>query len=52
MGSLLYYGRVIVLSILPALQEISSEQANQTEKTMQKCKMLLDYMHTYPNAQL
>jgi len=51
-GSLLYYGRAIDPSILPALNEISTEQTNPTENTMKKCKRLLDYMHTYPNARM
>ena len=51
-GSLLYYAQAIDPSILPALNEISTEQAVPTENTMKKCNMLLDYMHTYPNARM
>ena len=36
--------------MLTALQEIASEQAKPTEDTLKKCKHLLDYAATYPNA--
>ena len=36
-GSLLYYARAIDPSILPALNEISTEQAAPTENIMKKC---------------
>ena len=51
-GSLLYYARVVILSILTALNEISTEQTNPTENTLKKCNMLLDFMHTYPSANM
>ena len=47
-GLLLYYARAIDSTILPALQEIASEQAHPTERTLQKCRRLLDYVATYP----
>ena len=49
-GSFLYYGRAIEYSILPALNDISSAQAQPTIKTKQKAQRLMDYVHTYPNA--
>ena len=49
-GSLLYYGRALDGTTLPALNTIASEQATPTKKTEQKCKRLLDYVATYPNA--
>ena len=38
------------MTILHSLSAISSEQAKPTERTMQRCKQLLDYMTTNPNA--
>ena len=49
-GAFLYYGRAVDPTILPALTEISSQQCQPTDHTMQTCKMLMDYLHTYPNA--
>ena len=49
-GSLLYYARAIDGTLLPALNDIASQQAQPTEYTMVKCKRLLDYVSTYPNA--
>ena len=49
-GSFLYYGRALDNTILPALNEIASEQAQPTQKTMEKAQRLMDYVHTYPNA--
>ena len=49
-GNLLYYARAIESPILPALNEIAHRQATPTQKTMDKCKMLLDFCATHPNA--
>ena len=49
-GAFLYYGQAVDPTILPALSSISSTQAHPTEFTMNECKMLMDYVHTYPNA--
>ena len=51
-GSLLYYGRTLDNTILPALNELSITQSKPTVKTLQKCKKLLDYVATYPNVYL
>ena len=51
-GSLLYYGRAIEYPILPALNEIAHQQATPTTKTIDKCKMLLDYCATNPNGKI
>ena len=51
-GAFLYYGRAIDPSILPALNEISTQQSKPTKKTLDKTKMLMDYMSTYPNARM
>ena len=45
-GSLLYYGRAIDYSILPALNEIASEQAQPTQQTKKKAQRLMDYVAT------
>ena len=49
-GSFLYYARAIDSTMLPALNDIASQQAKPTEKTKEKCKRLLDYAATYPNT--
>ena len=51
-GTFLYYGRAIDPTILPALNEISTQQSRPTKKTLAKTNMLLDYMATYPNARM
>ena len=43
-GSFLYYARAVDSTILPALSELSSLQANPTEKTRDKSNMLLNYL--------
>ena len=49
---MLYYRRAVDPTMLPALNEIATSQANPTEKTKQQCKMLLDYAATYPSAKI
>ena len=49
-GSLLYYARALDHTMLPALNDIGSQQAKPTENTMKKCQQLLDYAATYPNV--
>ena len=51
-GSMLYYARTVDSTMLPAINEISSQQSKPTEKTWEACKMLLDYALTYPNAKV
>ena len=51
-GTFLYYARAVDPTILPAINDIASAQANPTENTNEKLKMLLDYMHTYPQAKI
>ena len=36
--------------MLPAINKISASQAHSTKDTNRKCKMLMDYTHSYPNA--
>ena len=49
-GSFLYYARAVDMTILHTLNSIASEQANPTERTMERVKQLLDYMHTHLGA--
>ena len=49
-GSMLYYGRALDHTILPALNEIASEQSSPTQSTKGKAQQLMDYVATYPNA--
>ena len=51
-GSLLYYGRTIGYSILPALNDISKEQSKPTVSTLNRAKRVLDYVATFPTAHL
>jgi hypothetical protein len=46
----LYSGQAVNPCILVALYEISTEQAKPTTDTRDKTDMLMDYLHTYPNA--
>ena len=49
-GSFLYYGRAIDYTILPALNDIASAQAQPTRQTKEKTQQLMDYLHTYPDV--
>ena len=49
-GSILYYARAVDLTVLMALSTIASEQSHSTQNTMDKCKQLLDYLATHPDA--
>jgi hypothetical protein len=49
-GTFLYYGRAIDYTILPALNEISNNQARPTEITRKACDHLMDYLATHPDA--
>jgi hypothetical protein len=49
-GTLLYYGRAVDTTILPALSSIASEQAAPTERTREKVKQLLDYCASQEEA--
>jgi hypothetical protein len=49
-GSILYYARAVDLTVLMALSTIASEQSKGTQQTMQRCKQLLDYLATHPDA--
>ena len=41
-GSLLYYARVVDSTMLPALNNISSQQSQPTQETMKKLKLIMN----------
>ena len=49
-GTFLYNDRALDSTMLPALNDITSQQAHPIIKTKQKLQHLMDYAHTYPNA--
>jgi hypothetical protein len=49
-GTLLYYGRAVDPTILPAISAIASQQAQGMEAVADACHQLLDYVATHPNA--
>ena len=51
-GSFLYYGRAVDLTILCALSEIAGQQAKPTQKTMDRVNKFLDYMASNPDAKI
>ena len=49
-GSFLYYARAIYGTILPGLNDTSSQTAQPTEVTRTKAQQLMDYANTHPDA--
>jgi hypothetical protein len=49
-GTFMHYSRACDPCILPALNEIASEQASPTTETLARTNMLMDYLHTYPDG--
>jgi hypothetical protein len=49
-STLLYYGRVVDLTILPAISTIASCQAQGMKAMADACHQLLDYVATHSNA--
>jgi hypothetical protein len=49
-GTLLKYGGVVDLTILPGISAIASQQAQGMEAIANACLQLLDYVATHPNA--
>ena len=47
-GCFLYYGRAVDLTILPTVNKIAIDQSKPTVVTMDKVRMLLDYLATHP----
>ena len=50
LGTLLYYARALDCTILPALNELSSQQSAPTMVTRTKAQQVLDYVATYPHT--
>ena len=48
----LYYDRSLDAAMLPALNDISSQQAKTAATTQAKMERLMDYVDTYPYAYL
>ena len=51
-GKFLYYGRAVDPTVLTAIGDISTAQVAPAVKTTKKTSMLMDYLHTFPNAKL
>ncbi len=51
-GSILYYARGIDMTVLMALSSIAVEQTKATERTMEKCTQLLDYLAGHADAKV
>jgi len=51
-GAFLYYGRAVDLTILKALNSLSTQQAVPTEQTERYVKQFLDYLATHPHAKI
>ena len=49
-GTFLYYARAIDSTMLPALNQIGSQQSLPTKHVLEKIQRLMDYANTYPNA--
>ncbi|KAL7453872.1 hypothetical protein ACHAXS_000312 [Conticribra weissflogii] len=49
-GSILYYGRAVDITILAASNHIGTEQAKATKNTAKTANHLLDYLATHPDA--
>ena len=49
-GSLLYYGRAVDYTILPALNTFSAHQSCPTQITLARCYHLLDFIASHPNT--
>ena len=51
-GSILYYARAIDMTVLAALSTIAIDQTKATERTMNRCIQLLDYLASNQNAKV
>ena len=51
-GSILYYARAVDMTVLMALSSIAVEQTRATEKTMNRCTHLLDYLAGHSDAKV
>ena len=51
-GGCLYYGGAVDNTVLPAVNQISTQQANSTTNTLHKTPILFDYLYAQPHAKL
>jgi hypothetical protein len=51
-GSILYYARAVDMTVLMVLSTIAMSQAKPTEKTMEQCVQLLDYLATHADKKI
>jgi hypothetical protein len=51
-GSILYYARAVDMTCLMALSSIAIEQTKATERTMEQCTQLLDYLAYHSGAKV
>jgi hypothetical protein len=51
-GTFLYYARAVDCTMLPALNQLSTQQAKPTTRTREDADYLLDFAATYPNAKV
>ena len=49
-GTFLYYARTVKPTMLPAIYDFFSQQAQLTSDTIDTYNMITDYAHTYPNT--
>ena len=49
-GSIIYYGRAVDMTVLMMLSSIASEQTKGTEHTLEKAYQVLDYLASHPDA--
>ena len=49
-GSFMYYGRAVDLTILKALNSLSRQQSSPTQTTAKRTDQLLNYLATHPDA--
>jgi hypothetical protein len=49
-GSFLYYGRAVDLTILKTLNSLARQQSTPITTTLDKTTHLLDYLATHPDA--
>jgi hypothetical protein len=50
LGTLLFYARAIDSTLLTAIGELTTEQSQATQATMEKLSKLLNYSAAHPNA--
>jgi hypothetical protein len=51
-GGCLYYARAVDATIVQAINAVSSEQANPTQKVLKDAERILQYLYRYPNNKL